>query len=493
MAGRRYLARPGAPLRPDFTERMSQTRSHLILQQLRRWRPRVVAAVLLLVFLTSGHDHLTQIEKIQQRGSLLMLTVNGAATYYWGAEGETGFEYDLASAFAEYLEVPLEVVVVPNLADLIPALDAGRGDFIAANLSRSPERRARLRFSPSYETVTQTVVYRRGSQRPDSMQDLADGRLGIIPGTSYEAMLREADLEYTPMFDSSIEDVFDAIANEQIDYTVIDSNILELNRRFFPSIRNGFDIGGEQRLAWATRNGNDDTLAQHMREFFTLAEDSGLLSTLKSRHYDHLDRYEPVGTYTFMDQMRERLPALRGMFEDAAAETGLDWRLLAAIGYQESHWNPDAVSPTGVRGIMMLTRQTAEQLGVENRTDPEQSIDGGARYIRNMIDRIPDRIDHPDRLWLALAAYNIGYGHLEDARVLTEEQGRNPDRWLDVRQALPLLTQERHFSRTRFGYARGYQAVHYVENIRTYYEILVWMDSREHPLIAEAESDTDRA
>lgn len=458
-----------------------------------RWRPRALLVALLVVFMTSGNDQPTLVEKITARGSLLMLTVNGAATYYWGAEGETGFEYDLASAFAEYLDAPLEVVVVPNVADLIPALEAGMGDFIAANLSHSPDREARLRFSPSYEEVTQTVVYRRGSPRPDELADLAGGQLGIIPGTSYEPILQAEQLDYEPMFDASIEDVFDAIAEEQIDYTIIDSNILELNRRFFPAIRNAFELGGTQKLAWAVRPGDDDTLAQRMREFFALARDSGMLATLKARHYDHLDRYEPVGTYTFMEQMRERLPALRDLFENAAAQTGLDWRLLAAIGYQESHWNPHAVSPTGVRGIMMLTRQTAQQLGVENRRDPAESIDGGARYIRRMIERIPDRITNPDRLWLALAAYNIGYGHLEDARRLTEARGGNPDRWLDVRDALPLLTQERHFSRTRFGYARGYQAVSYVENIRTYYEILVWMDSREHPLIAEAESDRDRA
>lgn len=463
------------------------------MRQIYRWRPRALLAALLLVFMTSGDDRPTQVEQVFARGSLLMLTVNGAATYYWGAEGETGFEYELASAFADYLGVPLEVVVVPNLADLIPALNAGMGDFIAANLSRSPERLDRLRFSPAYEEVTQTVVYRRGSPRPDNLDDLTGGRLGIIPGTSYEPLLQHAGLDYDPMFNASIEDVFDAIAEERIDYTIIDSNILELNRRFFPAIRNAFDIGGSQELAWATRHGDDDTLAQRMREFFARARSNGILATLKGRHYDHLDRYEPVGTYTFMEQMRERLPALRDLFEQAAVETGLDWRLLAAIGYQESHWNPEAISPTGVRGIMMLTRQTAKQLGVKNRRDPAESINGGARYIHRMIQRIPERIENPDRLWLALAAYNIGYGHLEDARRLTEERGSDPDRWLDVRETLPLLTQERHFSRTRYGYARGYQAVTYVENIRTYYEILVWMDSREHPLIAEAESDTDRA
>jgi membrane-bound lytic murein transglycosylase F len=184
-----------------------------------------------------------------------------------------------------------------------------------------------------------------------------------------------------------------------------------------------------------------------------------------------------------MAQMRERLPEFRPLFEQASERTGLDWRLLAAVSYQESHWNPRAVSPTGVRGLMMLTNRTARQLGIEDRNDPRQSVSGGARYLRSMIERLPERIEHPDRLWLALAAYNIGLGHLEDARVLTERQGGDPDRWADVRGRLPLLTQKKYFSQTRFGYARGYEAANYVENIRTFYEILVWMDSRDHPLM----------
>jgi membrane-bound lytic murein transglycosylase F len=223
-----------------------------------------------------------------------------------------------------------------------------------------------------------------------------------------------------------------------------------------------------------------------MREFFGRPATNASLASLRDRYFSHVEEYEPVGTFTFMEQMRERLPEVRPLFERASLETGLDWRLLAAVGYQESHWNPNAVSRTGVRGLMMLTRPTARQLGVD-RNDPEQSALGGARYLASMIERLPDRIQRPDRLWLALAAYNIGLGHLEDARILTERRGGDPDRWVDVREILPLLTQQRWFSQTRFGYARGYEAVDYVENIRTFYEILVWMDGRDHPLLTQTE------
>jgi membrane-bound lytic murein transglycosylase F len=451
------------------------------------WRLCVMAA-LILFFGTSGDSFISQLERIEARGSLVMLTLNGATTYFLGSEGETGFEYDLALGFADHVGVPLEVIPMANFTDLFDALERGRGDFIAANLSRTLGRKAQLRFGPPYESVSPVVVYRRGSARPASLDDLADGRLVLLANTSYEPLLQRLapELSWVSDDEASIEDLFDAISNEEIDYTIVDSNILELNRRYFPAIRPAFELDQHQELAWATLRSDDDSLVQKMREYFAASSENGSLATLRQRHYDHVESYEPVGTFTFMRQIRERLPPLRPYFEEAAIENELDWRLLAAVGYQESHWNPDAVSRTGVRGIMMLTQRTATQLGVENRTDPRQSIEGGARYLRAMIDRLPERIEKPDRIWLALAAYNVGYGHLEDARRLTQRLGGDPDRWLDVREHLPLLTQERWYSQTRFGYARGYEPVHFVENIRTFQEILIWMDGREHPLLAQA-------
>jgi len=456
------------------------------------WRLIVMAAALVL-FATSGVDGSTRLERIQERGSLVMLTLNGATTYYIGAEGETGFEYELASAFADFVDLPLEVITLPTLNDLTDALKRGRGDFVAGNLSRTVERRTDLRFGPVYETVSPVVVYRRGSRRPYNFDDLEDLRLTLIAGTSYEPLLRQAapDLTWTVDSDASIEDLFEAITNEEIDATIVDSNILALNRRFFPAIRPGFTLDDSQDLAWAAVRDDDDSLVQKMREYFALAKADGRLAELRQRHYDHVESYQPVGSFTFMRRIGERLPGLRPLFEEAAQANDLDWRLLAAIGYQESHWDPQAVSRTGVRGVMMLTQRTARQLGIENRTDPRQSIDGGARYLRSMIDRMPARIRPPDRIWLALAAYNVGFGHLEDARVLTERLGGDPDRWLDVRDHLPLLTQERWYSQTRFGYARGYEPVQFVENIRTFYEILMWMESRDHPLLVQAEQRED--
>jgi membrane-bound lytic murein transglycosylase F len=182
-----------------------------------------------------------------------------------------------------------------------------------------------------------------------------------------------------------------------------------------------------------------------------------------------------VGAYTFARHLQERLPRYEQTFQQAAKQHGVDWRLLAAMGYQESLWQADATSKTGVRGLMMLTQNTAQAMGVVNRLDAKQSIRGGAKYIDKIKQRLPKSVQEPDRTWLALAAYNIGGAHLADARKLAKAEGLNPDKWLDVKKMLPRLAQKKWFSKTRYGYARGGETVHFVQNIRRYYDILNWV------------------
>lgn len=455
---------------------------------------RLWLAVLALLLASSGHDQLDSLEQIKARGRLVMLTVNGATTYYLGAEGETGFEYELAQAFAEYLGVPLEVVTMDNPSDLERALLTGQGDFIAAGLPVPPNH-PRLSAGPIYETVTPTVVYRQGTPKPSALEELDSGTLAILEGKGYEELLSQVSydlpaLDWVSVPQVSIEDLFDQISREEVDYTIADSNLVELNRRYFPAIGIAFELDPKLELAWVIKQEPTSGLSQALRAFFAELETDNRLEAIKNHHFQPDNQYEPVGTFTFMNQVASRLGELKPIFIQAAERVELDWELLAAVGYQESHWDPSAVSPTGVRGVMMLTQNTANQLGITDRQDPAQSIIGGARYLRSMLDRLPQRIPMPDRLWLALAAYNIGLGHLEDARVITQRQGKDPDRWLDVKDHLPLLTQERWYSKTRFGYARGYEAVNYVSNIRTFYEILLWMEQRDHPLLTEINTTT---
>lgn len=451
--------------------------------------PSVVIAVAVLLFFSySGHDQPTRLEQVQQRGSLTMLTRNGASTYYIGPDGPTGPEVELVRQFADFLGVGLEIETVDAFSQLTDALENGRGDLIAANLTRTPEREDRFNFGPDYQETTMLIVYRRGQKKPRSFADLEGLKVMVIAGSSYEEALELArfdlpGLEWEPRSDIGMEELLLAVSDGAIDATLVDSNIFSLNKHYYPRIATAFTLPGTLPHAWAFPGGEDDSLTRQADIFMQQAEEDGRLAALHEAFYTTGDRMDRVGMHQFMGQVRKRLPPLIPVFQEIADAYDMDWRLLAAIGYQESHWDPQASSYTGVRGLMMLTRRTANQLGVTDRLDPEQSIEGGARYLLGLHGRIPDRIPEPDRTWMALAAYNMGMGHLEDVRVITQNQGGDPDSWAEVSQRLGLLTQESFYRKTRYGFARGFETKQYVENIQSYYETLVWMDTREHPLL----------
>jgi len=373
----------------------------------------------------------TIVEQIKERGELIVVTRNAATTYYEGPHGPTGLEYDLANLFAKRLGVELKIVVPENFSDILSMVEQGDADIAAAGLTITPERQRRVRFGPSYQTIMPQLIYRSGNNRPKSIDELS-GILEVITGSSHEESLRALQKEHpelrwssNPSLDSA--ELLQMVWSQLIDYTVADSNDVAIHQRFYPELRVAFDIGEPDKLAWAFMAGADDSLSQAAETFFEKLRASGQLKELLERHYGHVQDFDYVGTRSYMRHINQRLPDFIPLFESAAAETGLDWRLLAAVGYQESHWDIHAQSPTGVRGLMMLTHNTMKFLGLDDRLDPEQSIRGGARYIKINKDRLPDRISEPDRTWLALAAYNVGYGHLEDARVLTQKRGGNPD------------------------------------------------------------------
>lgn len=444
---------------------------------------RYTVPLLLCMTLTACGSRPSALDRILEQNELIVITRNGPTTYYEGPNGPTGFEYELARRFAEYLGVQLSIVVPPNFTDILPLTALGDAHLAAAGLTATRKRRQKVRFGPVYQEITPQLVYRSGSVRPKSLADL-DGVLEVVAGSSHEEKLLELRDEYPDLTwranrEDDTEQLLGMVSSQLIEYTIADSNELSVNRNFYPEVKPAFDISEPEPLAWAFPISEDNTLYDAATTFFNKIKANGTLEQLIERYYGHIERFDYVGTRRYQAHVEQRLPRYREQFIEAASRIGMDWRLLAAIGYQESHWDPKAVSPTGVRGLMMLTHAAAGDVGIENRLDPEQSISGGADYLAKMLQRIPERIPEPDRTWLALAAYNVGLGHLEDARILTQKNKGNPDRWVDVKKNLPLLTQKKWFQQTRYGYARGREPVRYVENIRTYYDILVWLTDQE--------------
>lgn len=414
----------------------------------------------------------------RETGELVVVTRNGPTTYYEDADGNpVGLEHDLVQLFSDELGLRVRWIVVP-FPEILPTLTSGQAHLAAAGLTITDQRKKHVLFGPAYQTVREQLVYRSDAPRPKSLADVVGKRLQVVAGSSYVESLRRAQRKYPGLAweevpDHDSEELLRRVAEGEIDYAVADSHIVLLAQRYHPRLAVAFDLGPPEELAWAFAKDGDAWLYRKAVEFFARIRRDGTLARLLDRYYGHIERLEAADVIEFLARMNRVLPRYRALFQQAQEITGIDWRLLAALGYQESKWDPLATSPTNVRGIMMLTEQTADHMGVTDRLDPAQSILAGAKYLLSLKEALPARVPEPDRTWMALAAYNVGMGHLEDARILAQRQGLNPDSWADLKKTLPLLARAQWHGTVKHGYARGGEAVILTENIRTYYDILL--------------------
>lgn len=421
------------------------------------------------------------VERIRKRGGLVVLTRNAPTTYYEGRDQHIqGFEHDLAVNFAAYLGVTAHFKVFHNTTEILGAIERGEGDLAAAGLMRSDQLKDRFRFGPVYQEVDQQVVCRRGGRRPSNLLQLAKVQLTVGQGEMALERLSELqgiipNLTWTVAPDLSVEQVLEQVWQSKTDCTVADSNIVAINRRFYPELVVKFPIGATRSLSWVLPK-RALLLQRELTLWFRKIKESGRLDTLFERYYGHInyhhEDYDYVDNRRFMIKMVKNLPLYEKTFRKAGKRYQTPWKLLAAQSYQESHWDPKATSFTGVRGMMMLTQTTAKGLGVKNRLDPIESILAGAWYLADLRRRLPQSIKGPDRTWFALAAYNVGMTHIIDARKLAIKMGKNPDLWRHLQTVLPLLAREKYYKTLKGGYARGSEPVGYVRNIRHYYDLL---------------------
>lgn len=454
---------------------MKQLDYSLFVEQIRGWRYALLA--LLALALPGCSDNDAFIERIKEDGKLVVVTRNAPTTYYEGRDGATGFEYDLVSAFADQLGVEVELVVRDNPGEILAMIAAGEADIAAAGLTRTQLREERVLFSRSYQDVTQQVVCRRGGAQPSQVEDLLGLSIEVPAETSYVEQLNQLQQDYPELSwqvhpDHNTEYLLEKVWQRELDCTIGDSNIVAVNQRYMPELSVSFDISEPQQLAWALPP-QAQGLQRELNNWLVVFRDNGQLQVLVNKYYGFIDVFDYVNTRVFQRKVKTVLPKYQALFEEAAKKHEIDWVLLAAQAYQESHWNRLARSPTGVRGIMMLTLPTAREVGIKSRLDARQSIFGGAKYLADLRSRLPQEITEPDRSWIALAAYNVGMGHVYDARNLSRELGINPDLWHDFREVLPLLSQKKYYKDLRYGYARGSEPVRYVQRIRNYHDMLL--------------------
>jgi membrane-bound lytic murein transglycosylase F len=440
-------------------------------------RPQLLAVAASVLLLASCAQPQSALQRIRARGELRVVTLNDATSYYLGAQGPQGFEYRLASAFARQLQVRLVMQPLPDAAAMRAALADGRADLAAAQISPDGQWLQAGMATETYDQIAQLVVQGRGKLHGHELGALRLANVVVREDSPQLDVLRSIRRDSMPELSwvalpENQPDPLQVVADGDADYAIVDANEFDFARHLYPDTSVAFTLPEARPLKWVVPADALDLAAAN--GFFISAKASGEFAriardaSLEARGFDYADAIR------FQADISSRLPQLQAMFEEAAQSTGLDWRLLAAVGYQESKWQTQAASADGAQGIMMLTSDTASTVGVRDRSDQWQNILGGAKYLAQVIDTIPNRIAEPDRTWLALAAYNVGYGHLEDARVLAQMRGKDPDSWTDVRAQLPLLAQEQWYSRAKRGYARGWEPARFVDQVRQYLAVLEW-------------------
>jgi membrane-bound lytic murein transglycosylase F len=434
----------------------------------------LLSIVSLLALSGSVEAKENSLQKIRKAKEITVITRSNAHCYYIYREQPMGFEYDLAKAFADHLGVRLKVRTFP-WADMIKALNEGRGDLIAASKTITSSRKELIDFSDGYLTIQQRVIVHEDNHSIEDVADLSGKTVHVRRATSYEERLSELrqqglDLTVKVYDDVPTEELIRQVADKEIEVTIADSNIARLNLRYYPTVRIGVPIEETQRLGWAVKKG-DRSLLKAINGFFKKIKFDGTFDDIYRGYYSDEQVFDRFDLKKFHHRIKTRLPTYQPIIKEAATMHGFDWRLIAAVTYQESHFNPRAKSHRGVRGLMQLTQATAKEMGVTNRLDPYQSIMGGVKYLKGLYRRY-DKAEDPDRTFIALASYNVGPRHILTAQRIARKRGFDPNKWSSLEQTLPLLCYEEYIRQSKHGYCRGTEPVRYVNRIRTYFDIL---------------------
>lgn len=444
-----------------------------------------ISLISILLFVVTRIHHkeigadLGSVERIQKTGVLRLITTNAINSYYYYNGRPTGFEYDLSQAFAEFLNVDLNIIT-PGWNNMFSYLEQGKADFIAAGLAITRERLEQVSFSIPYMTIQQHVIHHNLVFGPKNIEDLTFRTIHVRRGTSYQSRLAEikqSGVDFTYILHDNIptETLIRQVHDQEIKFTVADNHIAYLNQRYYPDIRIGIPLQEKESLAWAVRK-NDTQMLEQINKFFLYANETGLLKKLSDKYYAGVESTDPFDLKKFHERIEMRLPKYKDIIIQESVKYGFDWKLVAAVVYQESHFNPKARSFTNVRGLMQVTSATAEEMGINNRLAPDESIRAGIKYLYKMVNKFDYIADEYEQILFGLASYNVGYGHVLDAMQLARNQGLDETKWQNIKTTLPLLSKSKYYKKTKYGYARGWEPVQYVKRVLTYYDILKQKD-----------------
>lgn len=397
-----------------------------------------------------------------------------------GSNNFAGFEYDLLNAFSKEVAMTISPNVAADNDDLLNKINNAQTS-IGAGLYRpaEDENDKKIVWTDSFYSAETLLVYNTDARRPTDFSQISNDTVVYMKNPGMESLAEELAQKYPDIFWQAVSVPSDDAVLELVDsgvysYALVSEHQADLAHNIYFNFATAFATGHQIEMAWALP-ANKAYLRDVLNEYIKRAQKSGLVANLAERYFHHPRRVDRNEANIFQARIREDLSEFKDVFISAQETTNIEWRLLAAVAYQESRWDPFAKSETGVRGFMQITLDTAKHLGLDaaDRFDTNRSVHAAALYLQQLKKRLPEQIAEPDRTWLTLAAYNIGLGHVEDAQRLARQKGLNPYLWKDVRKTLPLLAHAEYYQSARYGYARGGMPVAYVDHVRTYYDILL--------------------
>jgi membrane-bound lytic murein transglycosylase F len=398
-----------------------------------------------------------------------------------------GLEYDLVSAFAktQRLAMQLKTFATPDAARL--ALLRGEVDVVTMGVSADGLSATELPTKARYHDSAWIVLNSPQKNSPRSLSELSPKRVLVSSRIfSHPRMveLRRKNAGIVFVEDAKLDDesLIAAVGDEDVDYAIVEEDTYNASRHFHYDAQRAFIVQPALQRVWLFAH-DRAALRDEANAFLTRITRDGQIVRVLDRYFGFPQKVTAMDVEVFTERISSVLPRYRAWFQQGQEIYGIEWRLLAALSYQESHWTDDATSDTGVRGIMQFTEDTAKRYNVD-RLDARSSILGGARYLSEIKrDGLAARIQEPDKTWLALAAYNIGLGHVENARILTQRARKNPDMWPDVRRHLPLLIKPEVSAQFKQGPCRCGMPVEYVEAVRAYYDVLLRLETAYQPKI----------
>ena len=412
------------------------------------------------------------LDLIKKKKKLIILTINAPTTYYIDRDNKlAGLEYEMTQSLAKYIDVQVEYRVYASTKEVIKALRNNEGHIAAAGLTVNDKRKLEFDFGPVYQSTNEYLVCHRTRSYIKTKEAFKGVEIVVAADSNYiETLKQYPDASWVTDAEMHTSKLLEQVSDKKVECTVSDSNLYDIEKRYLTEIQNKHALNKQSDLAWMLNKHSEELLKQ-VNSWFAEYQDQGELPQLLDKYYGYVEIFDYVDIHKFLKRARTRLPQYKDFFIDAAHKNGIEPSILAAQSYQESYWDRKAKSPTGVRGIMMLTQPVAKSLGVTNRLHAEQNIYAGAKFHAKM-KKMVEHVDEPDRTWLALAAYNVGRGHFRDAQKLARKLGKDPDRWSDMKEVLPLLSDKKYYKDLRYGYARGSEPVNYVTRIRSYNELL---------------------